>query len=181
MTTLDPNAGRMMKSKNLLLPVPLALAPLLVLVMIGQANAQQIIEFDARNSGTGEYRGTVPTGINQPGVVTGNVTDDNYATHGFVGNPACGFQDFDAPGANPIVGGTYPAGINDLGVVAGYDTDTNSVNHGFVRTPDGQIMTFDDSQAPAGTGAYQGTTPIDARRTNRPVRSPRRRPPPRPR
>jgi hypothetical protein len=58
------------------------------------------------------------------------------------------------------VGGTYPNGINDFGVVAGNDIDTNGVSHGFVRTPDGTIVIFDDSQAPAGTGANQGTAPV---------------------
>jgi hypothetical protein len=131
------------------------------LAMTVQADAQQITKFDAPDSGTGAYQGTVPTGINLFDTITGNVTDNGNGTHGFVRTPDGHFtKNFDAPGANPVVGGTFPAGINDLGVVAGYDTDTNSVNHGFVRTPDGQITTFDDSQAPAGTGAGQGTNPV---------------------
>jgi len=130
------------------------------LAMTVQANAQQIIKFDAPNSGTGADQGTQPTGINIAGVITGDVIDDENGTHGFVGTLAGGFTDFDAPCANPIVGGTYPTGINDLGVIAGYDIDTNSVSHGFVRTPDGEFITFDDSQAPAGTGAGQGTNPV---------------------
>jgi hypothetical protein len=130
-----------------------------LLVMSGQASAQRIIKFDAPNSGTIPYAGTYPAAINQPGTVTGQVTDDNYGTHGFVGTPAGGFTDFDAPGADPIVGCTCPAGINDLGVVTGTSIDTNGVGHGFVRSPDGRITTFDDSQAPIGAGANQGTFP----------------------
>jgi len=136
-----------------------ALTLITALAMAGQTNAQQIIKFDAPNAGVVAGAGTQPTGINLMGAVTGDVIDGNYATHGFVGTPAAGLTDFDAPGADPVVGGTFPAGINDLGVVAGSSVDTNSVGHGFVRTPDGQITTFDDSQAPAGTGAYQGTFP----------------------
>jgi hypothetical protein len=127
------------------------------LAMTVQANAQQIIKFDAPNSGTGTGQGTYTTGINNVGVITGWVTDNNNGTHGFVGTPDGGFTDFDAPGANPVVGCTCANGINDLGVVAGYDIDTNSVGHGFVRAPDGRISIFDDSQPPAGTGAGQGT------------------------
>lgn len=132
---------------------------LFLLVVTDQATGQQITKFDAPNSGTVAFSGTFPTGINQAGTITGNVTDDDYGTHGFVGTLAHGFADFDAPGANPVVGGTFPAGINDLGVVTGYDIDTNSVYHGFVRTPDGRIVIFDDSQSPAGTGGNQGTVP----------------------
>ena len=129
-----------------------------VLAMTVQANAAQIIKFDAPDSGTGAGQGTFTTGINNFGVVTGQVTDNNNATHGFVGTPG-GFTDFDAPGANPVIGCTCPSGINDLGAVTGNYIDTNSVNHGFVRTPEGEIIPFDDSQPPAGTGAGQGTTP----------------------
>ena len=137
----------------------LTLALITALAITVQANAQQIIKFDAPNSGTGTGQGTFTTGINIVGVITGQVTDNNNGTHGFVGTPESGFTDFDAPGANPVVGCTCPNGINDLGVITGNDIDTNSVSHGFVRTPDGRITIFDDSQAPAGTGANQGTTP----------------------
>jgi len=130
-----------------------------VLAMTVQANAAQIIKFDAPDSGTGAGQGTFTTGINDFGMVTGQVTDNGNGTHGFVGTPDGGFTDFDAPGANPVIGCTCPSGINDLGAVTGNYIDTNSVNHGFLRTPEGQIIPFDDSQPPAGTGAGQGTTP----------------------
>ena len=139
----------------------LTLMLIMTLAMTVQANAQQIIKFDAPNSGAGTGQGTIPAGINNAGAITGTVTDNENGTHGFVGTLAGGFIDFDAPGADPVVGGTNPAGINDLGVVAGFDFDTNSVGHSFVRTPDGRITILDDSQPPAGipagTGAYQGT------------------------
>ena len=158
MKTMHPCADLAQKAMNRLLLTLLTVSCLLV--MPNQADAQQIIKFDAPNSGTIPYAGTVVAGFNQLGTITGSVTDNNYATHGFVGTPAGGFTDFDAPGADPVVGCTCPAGINDLGVVAGSDIDANGVSHGFVRSSDGRITTFDDSQAPVGTGANQGTTPV---------------------
>jgi hypothetical protein len=86
--------------------------------------------------------------------ITGNVTDNNNGTHGFVRTPDGEFTEFDVPGADPVVGCTCPGFINDLAVVGGYYIDTNSVAHGFVRTPDGNITKFDDPEA--GTGAGQG-------------------------
>jgi hypothetical protein len=127
------------------------------LAMTVQANAQQIIKFDPPNSGKGANQGTTSTGINFFGTITGFVTDNNNGTHGFVGTPHGGFNNFDAPGADPVVGCTCPVGINDLGVVGGYYIDANSVAHGFVRSPDGNINTFDDPLA--GKAANQGTVP----------------------
>jgi hypothetical protein len=133
------------------------------LAMTVQANAKRIIKFDAPNSGTVAYAGTFATGINFFGTITGNVTDNNFGTHGFVGTPDSvgtpdgnGFTNFDAPGADPSVGCTCPVGINDLGAVVGYYIDTNRVNHGFVRSPSGKLTQFDDSEA--GTAANQGTS-----------------------
>jgi hypothetical protein len=131
------------------------------LTMTSRAHAApKIITFDAPNSGTAAGQGTQATGINLEGTITGNVTDSGFGTHGFVRTPTGRFTNFDAPGADPIVGCTCPNGINDLGVIAGNTTDTSGVNHGFVRTPEGQFAIFDDSQAPAGTDAGQGTTPV---------------------
>jgi hypothetical protein len=132
-----------------------------LLAITVQAKAQQIITFNAPNSGTGAYQGTVPAGINLPGTITGNVTDNGNGTHGFVRTPDGQFTDFDAPGANPVVGCTCPDGINDLGVVAGYYIDGYSVGHGFLRAPNGTILTFDapgacssDVTACYGNGTY---------------------------
>jgi hypothetical protein len=136
------------------------LAFLLVLTMSGKAYAQRIITFDAPKSGTHSFQGTQATGINLEGTVTGNVTDDDNGTHGFVRTREAQFTYFDAPGANPVVGGTFPNGVNDCGELAGNFIDANSVSHGFVRSRDGELTTFDDSHAPVGTSAYQGTTPV---------------------
>jgi hypothetical protein len=159
MTTSFPGVLPMQKCRNFLVLAPLTL--FLILTMTSRANAApKIVTFDAPNSGTGAFQGTQPTGINLEGAITGYVTDDGFGTHGFVRSPNGRFTNFDAPGADPVVGCTCPNGINDLGVIAGNSIDTNSVSHGFIRTPDGQIVIFDDSQAPAGTGAGQGTTPV---------------------
>jgi hypothetical protein len=132
----------------------------LALCMLGlgstaTAHESHIITFDAPNSGTLPNIGTVATGINFFGAVTGNVTDNNFGTHGFVRTPDGKFTNFDAPGADPVVGCTCPSAINDLGVVAGYYIDTNGFSHGFLRSPDGKFTTFDVT----GVGGY-GTTPI---------------------
>ena len=128
-----------------------------VLAMAVQTSAQEIITFDAPSSGTAAYQGTASAAINLFGTITGNVTDNSYGTHGFVRTPDGQFAEFDAPGADPIVGGTFPASINDLGVVTGYYIDTNGGTHGFLRTPDSQITTFDGPGT--GTGAAAFTRP----------------------
>jgi hypothetical protein len=158
MTTFFPNANPMLNGKNFLLFLFLTL--FLILTMTSRAHDQKIITFDAPNSGTAAGQGTEATAINLEGTITGNVTDNNFGTHGFVRSPNGRFTNFDAPGADPIVGCTCPNSINDLGVIAGSTIDTNGVNHGFVRAPEGQFIIFDDSRAPAGNGAGQGTSPV---------------------
>jgi hypothetical protein len=158
MMTFFPNTKPRFKGKQFLLVAPLAL--FFGLATTSPAHAQKIITFDAPNSGTGAGQGTEATGINLEGTITGNVTDNNFGTHGFVRTAKGRFTNFDAPGADPIVGCTCPSGINDLGAIAGNTVDTSGVNHGFVRTAEGQFTIFDDSQAPAGTVAGQGTIPV---------------------
>ena len=158
MTTFFPNTKPRSKGKQFLLFAPVTLCWLLTTT--SPAHAQKIITFDAPNSGQASGQGTEATGINLEGTITGNVTDNNFGTHGFVRTTNGHFTNFDAPGADPLVGCTCPSGINDLGAVAGNTIDTSGVNHGFVRTAEGQFTIFDDSQAPAGTGAGQGTIPV---------------------
>ena len=119
-----------------------------------RASAQQIITFDAPSSGTGAFQGTASAAINWFGTITGSITDNNYGTHGFVRTPDGQFAEFDAPGADPIVGGTFPASINDLGVVTGYYTDTNGGTHGFLRRQDSHITTFDGPGTATGAAAF---------------------------
>jgi len=133
----------------------LCLALIAALAMTVPVSAQQIITFNAPHSGTVANTGTQATGINFFGTVTGNFTGNNHGTHGFVRIPNGKFTDFDAPGADPIVGCTCPSAINDLGVVTGYYIDTNSVSHGFLRSPEGKFTTFDVT----GAGGY-GSFPM---------------------
>jgi hypothetical protein len=125
---------------------------LCTLALSASGNAQQgkITKFDAPSAGAGFGQGTTSTGINLFGVITGNVTDDNYGTHGFVRTSDGTFTNFDVPGADPIVGCTCPGGINDLGAIVGYYIDTNGVGHGFLRARDGTFTSFDDADAGVG-------------------------------
>jgi hypothetical protein len=122
------------------------------------ANAQQIITFDAPNSGTSAYQGTAPMAINLFGTITGSITDSNYGTHGFVRTSDGLFTEFDVPGADPVAGCTCPVTINDLGVIAGYFIGKNGASHGFLRAPNGKFTTFN---AP-GAAAQSGGTEVEA-------------------
>jgi hypothetical protein len=144
--------------------IPLTLCLALCTLGLGLATGAQehhILKFDAPSSGTGAYQGTTSTGINLPGTITGNVTDDSYGTHGFVRARDGKFTNFDVPGSDPVVGCTCPTGINDLGLVTGYYIDTNGVGHGFVRTPGGKVTNFDDQDAGTAANQGQGTYPVN--------------------
>lgn len=122
------------------------------------AGDSHIIKYDAPNAGAGSNQGTTSTGINVAGTITGNVTDSQNGTHGFIRGARGEFKEFDVPGADPVAGCTCPNSINDFGAVAGQSVDTNGVSHGFVRGLDGKINVFDVSEAGAGSG--QGTAPL---------------------
>jgi len=141
------------------LPLSTALAVFATLATSVQAQAQQLLTFDAPGAGTGAYQGTSPAGINFAGTMTGSVTDSGNGTHGFVGAIKGGFTSFDAPGADPVVGCTCPAAINDFGVVTGEEFDSNGAGHAFVRLPDGAFTVFDAPGADTAPGSYAGTTP----------------------
>jgi len=152
---MHSNANLCRRSRSLALVI--AMAAVAALACAAQASAQKIISFDAPNAGTGANQGTIAYGINLEGVITGRVTDSSYGTHGFAGTLKGGFTDFDAPGADPLLGGTVAEAINDFGVITGDSVDSNGVYHGFVRTPDGKISVFDAPGAytmAAGSGTY---------------------------
>jgi uncharacterized membrane protein len=127
------------------------------------ASAQKFTSFDAPGSGSLPFFGTEAKGINILGAVTGDVTGNDGATHGFVRTLDGKFTEFDVPGASLTLGflcvdggiGTCPIAINDFGVVAGDYGDDNGVFHGFVRSPFGAITTFDVPGE--GTDLYEGT------------------------
>jgi hypothetical protein len=141
------------------LPSLTALAVVAALAITVQAQAQKLITFDAPNAGAAANQGTSVTGINYAGTITGNVVDSGNGTHGYVRTITGGFTEFDAPGANLVVGGTYPSAINDLGVVTGEEYDSNGAGHAFVRLPDGVTTVFDAPGADTSPGSYAGTAP----------------------
>ena len=71
-----------------------------------------ISTFDAPGAGTGpptgglstKNQGTIPTGINSSGVITGTYVDSNLAYHGFVRSATGTISTFDVPG---VVIGSY--------------------------------------------------------------------------
>jgi uncharacterized membrane protein len=151
MKTMHPYAELILKSINFLLLVPLTL--FLVLTMMGQANAQHIITFDAPGAGTGSGQGTgcfaytdCSVLINNFGAITGYYLDANNVFHGFLRSPEGTFTNFDSPGADTTPGdgnGTLPNAINDAGAITGAYYDVNFVGHGFLRSPEGAFTTFD--------------------------------------
>jgi hypothetical protein len=128
--------------------------------MTVQANAQQIITFDAPGADTkpGDYNGTFASAINNWGAITGSFVDTNNVYRGFLRSAKGSFITFDAPGADTTAGsfnGTSPNSINDLGMITGEYLDANGFGHGFLRSREGKLTTFDVP----GAGGY-GTTPI---------------------
>ncbi|MGO8967758.1 MAG: hypothetical protein ACLQGN_30250 [Mycobacterium sp.] len=134
-----------------------------MLTMIGQANAQKIITFDAPGAGTGSGQGTgcfaytdCSVLINNWGAITGYYLDANNVFQGFLRSPEGKFTTFDSPGADTTPGdgnGTFPNAINDAGAITGVYYGVNNVGHGFLRSPEGAFTTFD----PRGS---LGTIPI---------------------
>jgi hypothetical protein len=157
MKTMRPYAELIQKSTNFLLLIPLTL--FLVLTMMSQANAQQIITFDAPGAGTGSGQGTgcfaftdCSVLLNNFGAITGYYLDANNVFHGFLRSPEGTFTNFEAPGADTTANdfnGTLPNAINDAGAITGIYYDVNNVGHGFLRSPEGAFTTFD---APGSVG-----------------------------
>src|ERR1700757_2140721 len=79
-----------------------------------QSKQGQIITFDAPRAGLGSGQGTVPTGINPAGTITGYYVDATYMYHGFVRDKDGIITTFDA-GANF----TIPTSINPKRTIAG--------------------------------------------------------------
>lgn len=92
-------------------------------------------------SAGGLFPGTVPSGLNNAGVITGIYQDSSGLTHGFVRGASGTFNSpLDAPnattgGVGQFPGGTATVSINDSGTVTGGYFDKSGVVHGFVLTP----------------------------------------------
>jgi hypothetical protein len=126
-----------------------------------------ITTFDAPGAGTAAGQGTLPSGINPSGAITGFTRDANSARHGFLRAPNGTFTIFDDPAAGTCstscgtVGpgqGTRAYAINPSGQIVGFFSDNSARCHGYVRAANG---TFTQIDAPdAGTGPFpQGTFP----------------------
>src|ERR1700735_208979 len=122
----------------------------LTLSIAALAQQRTIIAFDAPGAGTGFRQGTISTGINAAGVITGYYVDSSNIYHGFVRSTNGVFTEFDAASAGP---GTLPYGINDAAAVTGYYLDVNFIAHGFVRNSSGALTTF-DAPVSGGSGTY---------------------------
>jgi hypothetical protein len=150
------------------------MARCLILYMLGLAlsvNAggatTTITTFDAPGAGTAAGQGTLPSGINPSGAITGFTRDANSARHGFLRAPNGTFTIFDDPAAGTCstscgtIGpgqGTRAYAINPSGQIVGFFSDNSARCHGYVRAANG---TFTQIDAPdAGTGPFpQGTFP----------------------
>jgi len=119
--------------------------------------------FDAPGADTNpaDAAGTIVTGVNDLGLVTGYFFDSNFRVHGFLRCPDGKFTTFDAPGDDGQ--GTIANGPANLeGAIPGFFMDANLLWHGFVRSPDGHfaIVTAPDACTGGisvncdGTGVY---------------------------
>jgi hypothetical protein len=89
-----------------------------------------------------DERGTIFTGINDLGAVSGSYFDSTGLAHGFLLKPSGSFSSFEAPGAALL--GTVPDGpLNIEGSIVGFYMDANIQYHLFVRNPGGKLTTFD--------------------------------------
>jgi uncharacterized membrane protein len=86
------------------------------------------------------FNGTVATGINDLGEVTGYYLDASGSQHGFVRSATAKFTSFDVPGS---AGFSNPVAINLEGSIVGYYLDSNSQFHAFLRKPNGSFVSFD--------------------------------------
>ncbi len=102
-------------------------------------------------------QGTLATGVNDAGVITGYFIDAQNLRHGFIWDKLGGFTTFDVENS----GGTEPQSISDSGKITGtYHKNPADARrhfygagdeHGFLRDSDGTITTFDSP----GSGATQ--------------------------
>jgi hypothetical protein len=109
--------------------------------------------------------GTVATGINSAGTITGSYAKSNV-DHGFVRSSAGAYTTFDPKGSVA----TFPSAINRSGQITGYYQTTPGFGmfHGFLRSATGAFKTFDPvgststvplsiNTAGAITGNYQSS------------------------
>jgi hypothetical protein len=110
----------------------------------------------------GSYNGTVPSGINDLGVIVGNYYDASGVGHGFLRETDGKFTTFDPPGVGGY--GTAAVAVNLEGAVAGYYSDSNYIFHAFLRSPGGTFTTW--SAPDACTDVSPGCTGTAATNLN---------------
>jgi hypothetical protein len=118
-------------------------------------------EFDPPGAGTSiaghkeGMNGTIPTGIDADGVITGTFTDTAGLRHGFVRNTDGSFEVFNGPSAAAgpgLIQGTFPFNIgSSTGVVVGFDADANGFYHAFERSEAGTVIEIKPPGAVAST------------------------------
>jgi hypothetical protein len=103
----------------------------------------KFITFDppASDINPADQLGTVVTGINDIGLISGFYYDSNAMTHGFLRSPDGKFTTFDGPGVGGY-GTDAEASPNLEGEVVGFYTDPNYLFHAYVRLPNGKFQTF---------------------------------------
>jgi hypothetical protein len=132
-----------------------------------------ITTFDAPGAGTAspagglstKNQGTIPTGINSSGVITGTYVDSNLAYHGFIRSATGTISTFDVPGVviGSYASGTRPIGINDSGTIVGTYLDESGNYYGFMRAANGTITTINvpgTGYSSTYGGNLGGTIPI---------------------
>jgi hypothetical protein len=92
------------------------------------------------NTTPGSFGGTSPTSINDVGMITGNYSDAQGLTHGFLRDKEGKFTTFDVKGAGGF--GSFPIAINLEGDIVGYYTDSNLEFYAFLRDRNGKFTTF---------------------------------------
>ena len=122
-----------------------AIAVVAILGLVCTTHAQNIIMFDAPNSG-----GTIATAINSTGQITGYYQDTTSGiTHGFLRETDGTIITFDGPPLTLAYSDfTVGLAINSAGQIAGsyveYSVPAGEfLEHGFLRDSDGTITTFD--------------------------------------
>lgn len=140
---------------------PIALATVAFALGLGAAaHAEPPLTFNTFNApgaGTlpGLGQGTLGLDINDFGVITGLIRDENSVRHGYLRYPDGKFVVFDHPsgGTNGANGeGTRVGGLNALGAVAGSVRDSLDHDLPYVRDPDGNFHTITFSVPDFGGG-----------------------------
>jgi len=123
------------------------LSLLLALELFANAKEFYFITFNAPGAGSNAYQGTIATGINPGGEISGYYLDANFLAHGFLRNADGTFITFDAPHASQDGYGTYANGLNSEGDTVGYYTNSTFNFGGYLRRPDGTFEIFRDPMA----------------------------------